>query len=270
MKVWATSDLHVDYQENWDWCMQLSEVDYQEDILILAGDIIPDLNKTAVLLEALARKFFKVLFVPGNHDVWLTKGEEINSLEKFHQLLDLAENLGVQTTPFVSEELSIVPIFSWYDYTFGKPSLTIQRAWVDFKACKWTMAEEALTNYFLALNEPHLNSKSEAIISFSHFIPRLDLIPSRVPRIVKALLPVLGSSKIEAQLQKLGTDLHIYGHSHLNRSAEREGIWYLNNAFGYPREAHICRKVLMCVYENGAVVKGIKQWPPPPKEFNSK
>jgi hypothetical protein len=30
-------------------------------------------------------------------------------------------------------------------------------------------------------------------------------------------------------------------------------------------EAHICRKVLMPVYENGAVVKGIKQWPPPPK-----
>lgn len=267
MKVWATSDLHVDYQKNWDWFMQLSNVEYQEDILILAGDIIPDIKKTALILEALANKFFKVLFVPGNHDVWLTKGEEMNSLDKFHQLLDLAESLGVQTTPFVSPELSIVPIFSWYDYSFGKPSFTIQKAWVDFKACQWTMEEDALTKYFLALNEPHLNQTSEAILSFSHFVPRMDLIPPRVPRIVKALLPVLGSAKIEAQLQQLGTDLHVYGHSHLNRSAEREGIWYLNNAFGYPRESHICRKVLMCVYEKGAVVKGIEQWPTPPKEF---
>jgi Icc-related predicted phosphoesterase len=265
MKVWATSDLHVDYQENWDWFMQLSDIEYQEDILILAGDIIPNIKKIAVLLEALAKKFFKVLFVPGNHDVWLTKGEEMNSLDKFHQLLSLAEDLGVQTTPFVSPNLSIVPIFSWYDFSFGKPSATIRKAWVDFKACKWTMEEEALTNYFLALNEPHLNQTSKAIISFSHFVPRMDLIPRNVPKIVKALLPVLGSSKIETQLQQLGTDLHIYGHSHLNRSVEKEGIWYLNNAFGYPREAHICRKVLMPVYENGAVVKGIKQWPPPPK-----
>lgn len=265
MKVWATSDLHVDYQENWDWFMQLSEIEYQEDILILAGDVIPNIKRVAVLLESLVRKFFKVLFVPGNHDVWLTKGEEINSLEKFHQLLVLAENLGVQTTPFVSPELSIVPIFSWYDYSFGKPSLTIQRAWVDFKACKWTMEEEALTNYFLELNEPHLNPTSEAIISFSHFVPSVDLIPSRVPKVVKALLPVFGSNKIETQLQKLGTDLHIYGHSHLNRSIKKDGIWYLNNAFGYPHEAHICRKVLMSVYENGMVVKGIKQWPDAPE-----
>lgn len=264
MKVWATSDLHVDYEENWNWFMQLSEIDYQDDILILAGDIIPNIKKVAVLLEALVKKFFKVLFVPGNHDVWLTKGEEINSLEKFHELLVLAESLGVQTTPFVSPELSIVPIFSWYDYSFGEPSLTIKRAWVDFKACKWTMKEEALTNYFLTLNEPHLNQSSKAIISFSHFVPSMDLIPSRVPKIVKALLPVFGSSKIETQLQQLGSDLHVYGHSHLNRSVEKEGIWYLNNAFGYPHEAHICRKVLMSVYENGAVVTGIKQWPDAP------
>jgi len=265
MKVWASSDLHVDYQENWDWFMQLSNLDYQDDILILAGDIIPDLKKTAELLEALARKFFKVLFVPGNHDVWLTKGEEMNSLNKFHQVLELAKKVGVETTPFLSPELSIVPIFSWYDYSFGQPSPTIQRAWVDFKACQWTMEMDALTDYFLALNEPHLNQKSEAILSFSHFVPRMDLIPSIVPKIVKALLPVFGSNKIETQLQKLGTDLHVYGHSHLNRSVKKDGIWYLNNAFGYPQEAQICRKVLMCVYENGAVAKGIKQWPEVPK-----
>jgi len=235
--------------------------------LILAGDIIPSTNKIAILLESLARKFFKVLFVPGNHDVWLTKGEKTNSLEKFHQLLVLVENLGIQTTPFVSPKLSIVPIFSWYDYSFGKPSLTIKRAWVDFKACKWSMEEEALTNYFLALNEPYLTSTSESIISFSHFLPRKDLIPTNIPKVVKALLPVFGSSKIEMQLQQLGTDLHVYGHSHLNRSVKKNGIWYFNNAFGYPHETPICRKVLMPIYENGAVVKGIKQWPEIPKNL---
>lgn len=234
MRVWATSDLHIDYKENLDWFLQLSEMDYQQDILVIAGDITHDLKEVQKLFESLVPKFFKVLFVPGNHDVWLkAKGEE-DSFKKFYQLLALANATGVQTRPFVSPALSIVPIFAWYDFSFGQPSAAIRRAWVDFKACKWMMEEEALTDYFLQMNEPFLQQKSKEIISFSHFLPRASLIPSNVPKLVKSLLPVFGSSRIEEQLKRLKTDLHIYGHSHLNRSVQKDGIWYLNNAFGYP------------------------------------
>lgn len=260
MKVWATSDVHLDYAENWQWFQGLSASDYTQDILILAGDLLPDLNKVQQFFEQLVPKFLKVLFVPGNHDLWLKKGEK-DSLQKFHQLLELAHKTGVQTSPYTSADLAIVPIFSWYDFSFGQPSVAIRRAWVDFKACQWTMQEAALTQYFLDLNVPHLEQKSKEIISFSHFVPSATLIPTKVPKVVRSLLPVFGSDKIEQQLKLLQPDLHIYGHSHLNRSVEKDGIWYLNNAFGYPHEAHICRKKLMLVYENGAVVKGIKQWP---------
>lgn len=267
MKVWATSDLHIDYKENWDWFFQLSQTAYKEDLLIIAGDIVHDFARIRELFQSLVPKFLKVLYVPGNHDVWLEKEERQNSLEKFHALLDLAKKEGVQTTPWVSPELSIVPIFSWYDFSFGEPSKAIRRAWIDFKACKWNMGEKKLTDYFLSLNERHLAQTSQAIISFSHFVPSAALIPDRVPPVVKSLMPVFGSSQIERQLQHLGSDLHIYGHSHLNRSVEKNGIWYLNNAFGYPHESHICRKILMPVYENGTVLKGIKQWPSTPKSM---
>jgi hypothetical protein len=46
---------------------------------------------------------------------------------------------------------------------------------------------------------------------------------------------------------------------------QRGKTWFLNNAFGYPHEAHICRKVLLPVYQNGQVVTGIEQWPQPPE-----
>jgi len=261
MKVWATSDLHIDYQENFDWFLNISAKVYKEDILIIAGDIVHDLKKMQQLFENLVPKFYKVLFVPGNHDVWLMDADEKDSMKKFEAVLHLAKEEGVQTSPYVTDELSIVPIFSWYDFSFGEPSFTIKRAWRDFKACKWSMNFENLTNYFLEMNQPYLSQTSKEVISFSHFLSSASLIPDRVPPIVKSLIPVFGSQKIEDQLAILKPDLHIYGHSHLNRSLEKDGIWYLNNAFGYPQEANICRKKLMAVYENGAVVKGIKQWP---------
>ena len=261
MRVWATSDLHIDYQENFKWFLDLSAVDYTNDILIIAGDVHHDLSRVAFLFEQLVPKFHSVLFVPGNHDLWLPKETEINSLQKFHQLLELSKQLGVKVDPYVSPELAIVPLFSWYDFSFGEPSSTIKRAWRDFKRCRWDRDLDALTTYFLDLNEAHLQQNSKAIISFSHFVPSRALIPEDVPPIVESLIPVFGAERIHDQLQRLRPNLHIYGHSHLNRSVYKEGIWYLNNAFGYPQEGHICRKKLMQVYDGQRVVTGIKQWP---------
>ena len=38
-RVFALSDIHTDYEENANWVRALSVSDYQDDILILAGDI---------------------------------------------------------------------------------------------------------------------------------------------------------------------------------------------------------------------------------------
>ena len=39
MRVFAISDLHVDYDENDQWVAGLSTADYVDDLLILAGDV---------------------------------------------------------------------------------------------------------------------------------------------------------------------------------------------------------------------------------------
>ena len=263
MRVWATSDLHIDYKENRTWLLELSDLDFANDVLIIAGDITPDLQAMRAFFRAIVPKFHKVLFVPGNHDLWLYQKDAEQSLDKFHKVLQLANEEGVQTTPFYSTALSIVPIFSWYDFSFGQPNDAIKRAWQDFKRCRWENSLEEVTNYFLSLNEAHLANDSREIISFSHFIPDAALIPNRVPPIVKALLPVFGSTKIKDQLLQLQPTMHIYGHSHLNRSIQKDNIWYLNNALGYPHEDHICRRKLLMVYDKDHVCTGIEQWPKP-------
>jgi hypothetical protein len=202
-----------------------------------------------------------VLFLPGNHDLWLYKNDASDSMEKFHKVIQLANDEGLQTKPFLSDELSIIPLYSWYDFSFGNPSKTIRRAWRDFKRCKWGMDFPELAQYFHQMNEKYLCIQSKEIISFSHFLPSVSMMPEDIPKIVKLLFPVFGSEKLGEQLGILKPDMHIYGHSHLNRSFEKDGTSYINNAFGYPQESHICRKSLLCVYENGVLNRSVPQWP---------
>ncbi|MFZ8957349.1 MAG: metallophosphoesterase, partial [Pseudohongiellaceae bacterium] len=57
MKVFAVSDLHVDYRENLDWIDSLSRDRYREDVLLLAGDVTDDLRLLGSTLRALKSRF---------------------------------------------------------------------------------------------------------------------------------------------------------------------------------------------------------------------
>ena len=83
MRVFAVSDLHMDYQENTDWLNSLSSSDYQKDVLIVAGDISDRIVLINHCFNQLAKRFHQVIYVPGNHDLWTKRESQINSLEKF-------------------------------------------------------------------------------------------------------------------------------------------------------------------------------------------
>jgi Icc-related predicted phosphoesterase len=106
-----------------------------------------------------------------------------------------------------------------------------------------------VTGHFAALNEPSLETTNTVIISFSHFLPRIDVMPSGVPAGKRVIYPVLGTTRLEEQIRRLGPAVHVYGHSHVNRCVVIDGIAYVNNALGYPAEAHITARRLACVHE---------------------
>ena len=73
MRFFATSDLHVDYLLNAQWVEGLSTFDYQDDVLIVAGDVTDSLTLLQDTLTTLARCFRRVFFVPGNHELWVIR-----------------------------------------------------------------------------------------------------------------------------------------------------------------------------------------------------
>ncbi len=251
-RVFAISDVHLDYAVNQQWLHGLSLQEFQHDVLILAGDISDAPKLQEMCFRELARRFYRVLFVPGNHDLWVKRFPcEGGSLKKFEVVQALAHSYGLLTKPWTEGELTIVPLLSWYDYSFGQPNSQLQQAWMDFHACEWPTGwqEREITQHFLQANHAHLQTKNTTLISFSHFMPRIDIMPAQVPELRRFIYPVLGSSALEVQVRQLQPQIHVYGHSHLNRHIKLDGTVYINNAFAYPSESHIAAKELRCIFE---------------------
>ncbi|MFB3042220.1 MAG: metallophosphoesterase [Candidatus Poribacteria bacterium] len=259
MRVFALSDIHMDYNGNVLWLEKLSSIDYTDDVLILAGDISEDLEKLRRVLSFLRNKFAHVFFVPGNHDLWVRRGECIDSIAKFWRVLNLCTSLGVQTQATkVGEAVWIIPLFSWYvKPEEGSDSLFTPKEgedptlkmWSDDYFTKWMALEENITvaAFFLRMNEKHLGKHYDApIITFSHFLPRRDLIFSTQAEAtgmtVKDANPsfnfsrVAGCAGLEEQIRRLGSSVHVYGHQHRNRHRLIDGVLYVSHCLGYPRE----------------------------------
>jgi predicted phosphodiesterase len=251
MRVFALSDVHADYEANARWLAELSTEDYRDDVLVLAGDVSDSLETLEETLRVLTRRFDTVAYVPGNHDLWVRRGSARTSMDKFDAVHAIAADCGVATAPVHRETLSIVPLLGWYDYSFGEPSEELAARWADFRACRWpdSLDAAAVTSWFLARNESALDTENETIISFSHFLPRIDVMPAYIPAERRMLYPVLGSTRIEEQVRRLQPDIHVYGHSHVNRRVRLEGIDYVNNALGYPQETRIAARELVCIHE---------------------
>jgi predicted phosphodiesterase len=252
MRVFALSDIHIDYEANAKWIANLSIAEYQDDVLILAGDVTDTLRLLEWCLSALAKRFKKVLFTPGNHDLWVIREDrEMNSLQKFDDVCLVVESSGASMQAFRERGVAIIPLLAWYDYSFGEPSERLRAMWMDYRACRWPSGynEEDVAAHFAAFNDKQVSMAGDKVITYSHFLPRIDLMPEFIPRAHKLLYPVLGSTRLERQLRRLNSSIHVYGHSHVNRRVKIDGISYINNAFGNPNETWITSKSLVCIYE---------------------
>lgn len=252
MRLFALSDVHIDFEVNAKWIASISAADYRDDVLILAGDVAYTLRLLDWCLCTLATRFKKVLFVPGNHDLWvIEESREQTSMQKFEDVSAIVESSGASMQSFSERGIAVVPLLGWYDYSFGEPSEELKSTWADFTACRWPFGfgVKQIAAQFAALNAKHIVASDDKVITFSHFLPRIDIMPRFIPKDVKLLYPVLGTTLLENQLRLLNSSIHVYGHSHLNQKIAIDGVSYINNAFGYPRETSIASKRLLCIHE---------------------
>ena len=279
MRIFALSDIHIDFNENQRWVNNLSDTDFKNDVLILAGDICHNLEKLKNNLLNLRGKFTAMTFVPGNHDLWVRGEHWKNSIEKFDDIIGFCRDNDITVQPQKFGQVWMVPLFSWYtEPADGEDSLywpkpgedKSNRMWSDRYFVKWPAGDNGFSasRYFFERNREMLDGTYEGtVISASHFIPRKEMMfheypPKIDPEKIKKydrnpgfnFSRVAGSSLIEEQIRIVGAQIHVYGHQHINRDREIDGVRYVAHCLGYPSERR--RGTIRGIEE------GIKQiWP---------
>jgi predicted phosphodiesterase len=231
MRIYAISDLHADIRENRRLLERIPAGEHRGDALIVAGDIAASLTVVAEVLASLRARFAEVFYVPGNHELWV-RGNAGDSLEKFAAVLDACRAAGVRTEPARAGGAWVVPLFSWYHADFdvrGEADETTLEAWSDRYFCRWPADVGRVDRHFLAMNLPHLRGYDAPVISFSHFLPRTELLPPVRWLRFKGLPLVAGSVELDAQLRRIGAAVHVYGHTHIPDDRVIDGVRYVQN-----------------------------------------
>jgi Calcineurin-like phosphoesterase len=238
MRVYAVSDLHTDFREN-RTALERAPLDgHRDDVLIVAGDVADSERVVSDTLQLLASRFAEVFFVPGNHELWV-RGESRDSMEKFRAVLRLCDQAGVRTTPARIRGTWIVPLFSWYDASFdvrGEGAAEELEGWSDRYFTRWPGGALRVDEAFLEMNEPYARPYDAPAITFSHFVPRPELLPPVRFLHFRGLPLVAGSLGIEAQVRRILPRVHVFGHTHINRDVVMDGVRYVQNHFRRPDE----------------------------------
>lgn len=252
MKLYAISDLHLDFKINHDAVSAISE--YPQDWLILAGDICTSFEDFQFALNLLSDRFSRLLWVPGNHDLWSgIGGIQERGEEKYEKLVSICHEFDVITPedpyPIWAGEGGIhyiVPLFLLYDYSFRPDHISCGEA-VD-----WAKESGIVcTDEYLLDPAPkpslsawcHARCKNAATrlgeisdcipsILINHFPLRSDL--ARLPRAPRFSI-WCGTRITESWHLRYKASVVISGHLHIRGTSYRDAVRFEEVSLGYPR-----------------------------------
>lgn len=254
MKLYAISDLHLGYSLNRQALETMPP--YPEDWLILAGDMGETEAHLEFALSILTRRFAKILWVPGNHELWAlpSNGEGIRwgGEVKYRRLVSLCRNYGVLTPedPYAlwlgeGTPCLLAPLFTLYDYSFRPADVT------EDQALAW--AEEAgiiCTDEYLLHSEPYPSKTAWCIVRCQYTEKRLQAAASTAPLLLINHFPLRQDLVYLPRIPRFsiwcGTrrteDWHvrfpavgvIYGHLHIRGTQYRDAVPFDEVSLGYP------------------------------------
>src|SRR5215211_1700469 len=124
----AISDLHVEVPENRDFITGV-QPGHEGDWLIVCGDAGEMIEEVEWCLDTLADRFAKVVWVPGNHELWTRPDDpvQLRGDDRYRHIVRHCRDQGIATPedPYPVWEgdggpVVVAPLFTLYDYSFGR------------------------------------------------------------------------------------------------------------------------------------------------------
>ncbi|MFG1953576.1 metallophosphoesterase family protein [Micromonospora sp. NPDC048830] len=251
----AISDLHVAYAEN-RAIVEGLQPGSPADWLLVAGDVGDTVEDVEWALGLLSRRFAKVIWVPGNHELWTPPADEVTlrGEARYRHLVDRCRALGVVTPedPYPVWQgpggpALIAPLFLLYDYSWRPPGLDREAALAEAYQTGIVCTDE-----FLLHPDPYPSRQAWCAARVAETARRLDARDPDLPTVLVNHWPLLREPtrilRYPIFAQWCGTedtaDWHlryaaaavVYGHLHIPRTTWHDGVRFEEVSVGYPRE----------------------------------
>lgn len=254
MKLYAISDLHLGHETNRQVLQTLPA--YPDDWLIIAGDVGETADHLKVALDILAARFARLLWVPGNHDLWTVPKDSLSGQAKYHHLVQICRDYGVATPedPYLQWSGAggpcvLAPLFTLYDYTFRPDEVPIEQtvAWAEETGV--VCSDEYLLEFMpypsrrawcharCLYTEQRLEAAKNGLpfVLINHYPLRQDLVRlARIPR----FSIWCGTRRTETWHVRFPTRAVVYGHLHMPATDYRDGVRFEEVSWGYPKQWH--------------------------------
>lgn len=254
MKLWALSDVHLEHRQNREALVALPP--QPEDWLVLAGDVCESVAMLEHGLDVLRRKFAKLVWVPGNHELWTVPrtGERSRGAARYEELVDVCRARGVLTPEDAYEEwpedrgIRIAPLFLLYDYSFAPDGIVgpaAAKAWAaedGIAAMDEVLLHpdpypsiDAWCRARVAETAPRLDdaARTHRLVLINHWPLRRDLV--RIPRVPR-YAPWCGTRATEDWHLRYRAEVVVSGHLHVRATDRRDGVRFEEVSLGYPRD----------------------------------
>ena len=260
-KLFAISDLHLSRKENREAVEVLvanPPRDFSADWLVIAGDLGERVEHLTFALDRLTPLFRKLVWTPGNHDLWCpaTATDRTRGVARYDELVAECRRFGVltpedpyETFPGAPGEpnLFIVPMFLLFDYSFRAADVPRDQAVAWARESGVVASDETLLSPVpfptrdawcharCDATEARLEAlpSSAETILINHWPLRYDVArPPRIPR----FSIWSGTTRTEDWGRRFRARAVISGHLHLRTTLARFGARYEEVSFGYPRD----------------------------------
>jgi predicted phosphodiesterase len=257
MRLLAISDLHIGYPQNRAYADALAPAD-PEDWLIVAGDVGEVFADVGFVLASLANRFAKVIWAPGNHELWTLPSDPVavRGVARYEALVKVCRRFGVLTPEdeFAVWDgpggpVTVAPLFALYDYSFGPDRKTAAdpraAALRDADAAGIVAADEgrlfcdpyrSVADWCrdrVAATEARLAATGGPLVLASHW----PLIPAPLAKLRHpAYAPWCGTTLTADWHTRYPVLAAVYGHLHIPRTAEYDGVRFEEVSVGNPRE----------------------------------
>ncbi|MFV2176866.1 metallophosphoesterase family protein [Actinomadura sp. LOL_016] len=254
-KLLAISDLHVLFPENRALVDALRPGN-EDDWLLVAGDVGEMMGDIDWALRTLSRRFAKVVWAPGNHELWTPREDPValRGEARYAHLVTLCRDLGVITPedPYPVWEgtggpVTVVPLFVLYDYSFRPPGTT--------KGAALARAHDAgvvCTDEILLHPDPHPSLDAWCHARVESTERRLTDLDPALPTVLVNHYPLVrtptdvlwypdfalwcGTERTADWHRRFNAAAVVYGHLHIPRTIWCDGVPFQEVSVGYPRE----------------------------------